>query len=65
MLIPPRIDASMISEQNLMKKKLDFGCLDGRGRKVDDEIMSRGQLAISSDGTVHRQLSAEEFKRPA
>jgi len=36
-LIPPMLDASMILEQDLMKKYWIWG-LDGRGKKVDDEI---------------------------
>jgi len=35
------IDASMILEQDLVKKILDFGGLEVRGRKIDDEIVSR------------------------
>ena len=42
LLIPPRIDASMILEQDLMKKNIGFGGLDGSGMEVDDEIVSRG-----------------------
>jgi hypothetical protein len=54
----------MILEQDLMKKYWILGGIDGRGRKDDDEIASRGQLAISSDGTVHRHLTGEKFKKP-
>jgi len=32
----------MILEQDWLEKILDFGVLDGRGMKVDDEIVSRG-----------------------
>jgi len=41
-LIPPKIDAPMILKQYLMKKILDFGCLDGRGKKGDDGIVCGG-----------------------
>jgi hypothetical protein len=44
-------------------KNIGFGGLDGRGMKVDDEIVSRGRSwLLSSDGTTHRQLTAEVFK---
>jgi len=41
-LIRPKIDTSMILEQDWMEKILDLGILDGREMKVDDEIVSRG-----------------------
>jgi len=46
-LIPPRIDASMILEQDWMEKILNLGnlgVLDGRGMKVDYEIVSKGSI---------------------
>jgi hypothetical protein len=40
-LIPPRIDASMIGAR-LGEKYIGFGGLDGSGMEVDDEILSKG-----------------------
>ena len=40
-LIPPMLDASMILEQDLLKKNWILG-LDGSGMEVDDEIVCRG-----------------------
>lgn len=40
-LIPPTLDASMILEQDLMKKYWIWG-LDGSGMEVDDEIACKG-----------------------
>ena len=39
-LKPPMIDASMILEQD-WGKKIEFEGIDWRGKKVDDEIVSR------------------------
>jgi len=44
----------------LDEKILDFEGLDGRGMKVDDEIVSRGsRYLLSSDGTTH---AIEDFQ---
>lgn len=40
--IPPMFDASMILDQDLVKKNIGFGGLDGRGKKGDDEIVCWG-----------------------
>jgi len=55
------LDASLILEQDLMKKDIRFGGLDESGMEVDEEIVCKGeQVAVSSDETFSRQLTAEK-----
>jgi len=55
------LDASMILEQDLMKKNWIWG-LEERGKKVDDEIMCRGsRWLFHLMKHFFRQLTTEVF----
>jgi len=56
------LDASMILEQDLMKKIYWISGLDGRGKKVDDEIVCRGcRWLFHLMKHFSRQLTAAGF----